>query len=370
MDFNLLISTLIGGGLALLAFLQISNAIAANGKANFFFGIFCLLWASFWLDEMIDPDFLEAHYALWILLKIAQFLVGLVFYLSVRFYTDPGYRFSVQDLRMLIAPASFAGILLIRYHSSELTYNILYLTLFLGHSLGYTLLSYFTIRRHQRNIESFSSNTEAIDLRWIKYIIYAFIITLLVVIAYNIFRLRQPLNVYVNFHLLAVVYLVAFYSIRQKEIFPAGLVLEADSDPTATPDGQARKSKLVDDAELQRAKDRLLVTIEREKLYLDSELNLLKLADAVGLSTHQLSYVINSGTGDNFFNLINGFRVKKAEELLSDPKYGHLTIVAIGFESGFNSKTAFHTAFRKITSLTPTEFRKKRTESASIQLRT
>lgn len=358
MDFNLLISTLIGGGLALLSFLQMSNAVGVNRKANFVFGIFCLLWASFWLDEMVDEGFLERNYPLWFTLKMAQFFVGLVFFVSVKFYTEPDFRFSRKDLRMLIAPVIFTVLLFNRYSSNELTYNMLYLTLFLGHSLGYVFLSYYTVRKHQKTIESFSSNTENIDLRWIKYIIASFIVTLSIVILYNIFRMRQPLNIYINFHLLVVVYLVGFYSIRQKEIFPKGLVInEAASDETCEDNAPIRKPGLMTEAELTQAKSQIIHILESEQLYLDSELNLLKLAESANLSTHQLSYVINHGTGENFFHFINRFRVKKAESLLSDPKNDNLTIVAIGFESGFNSKTAFNTAFKRTTSHTPTEFR-------------
>ncbi|NMH27936.1 helix-turn-helix domain-containing protein [Flavobacterium silvaticum] len=369
MDFNLLISTLIGGGLALLSFLHLSNAIAVNRKANFVFGIFSLLWASFWLDEMVDENFLESHFGLWFTLKMAQFFVGLVFYTSVRYYTNPDFKFSRKDLRMLIAPLIFIGLLLNRYTSSELTYNILYLVMFLGHSLAYTLLSYATVIKHQKNIETFSSNTESIDLKWIKYITYSFIVTLLVVIVYNIFRLRQPLNVYINFHLLVVVYLVAFYSVRQKEIFPRGFVFETD-EPLLPDTGEipAKSKKLIDDTNLDDIKSRLISTIEKHELYLDSELNLLKLADKMQLSTHQLSFVINNGIGENFFNFINGYRVKRAEELLTDPKFDYLTIVAIGFESGFNSKTSFNTTFKKITSFTPTEFRRMRSTLSELNL--
>lgn len=56
------------------------------------------------------------------------------------------------------------------------------------------------------------------------------------------------------------------------------------------------------------------------------------------------------------------YKVQKAKELLNDPKYDNYTIVAIGFESGFNSKTAFNTTFKKMTSYTPTEYRKLRSD--------
>lgn len=365
MEFNLLISTLIGGGLALLAFLTATNATSVNRKANFCFSIFCLLWASFWLDEMIDPDFLAANFALAIVLKVAQFLVGMAFYVSVRFYTNPDFKLMRCHLKFLIAPTVFLVLLLNRSASNEFTYNLLYLILFLGHSLAYVLLSYAMVLKHQRTIRNFASNTEAIDLRWIKYIIYSFFASLLIVILYNIFQMSQPLNVYINFYLLSVVYLVAFWSLRQKEIFPRGLsvseTLSITKDSTIETSAEGiRKNKLMDDLQMLSAKENLVRLMESERLYLDAELNLLKLADRLDLTTHQLSYVINAGLGENFFSFINRYRVLYASELLSDSSHDDLTIVAIGFDSGFNSKTAFNTTFKRFTSQTPTEFRKMR----------
>lgn len=357
MEFNLLISTLIGGGLTLLAFLKMSNALSVNRKANFYFGLVCLLWASFWLDNMIDRDFLAANYVLAFVLKVAQFLTGVVFFISVRFYTNPDFRFSRNDLKMLIAPALFVVLLFVR--SKFALYDVAYAILFQSHSLFFLVLSWLTVKKHEKNIELFASNVEAIDLRWIKYIIYSITLSLVAVVVYKIFKLQQPLNLYMNLHLLIVVYFVAFYSIRQKEIFPKGLKIR-DAAGLTQHDvlDISPKTKLMDDAEMQRMKIDLIDYMQRTSIYLDSELNLVKLADAMQLSTHQLSYVINNGTGENFFNFINRFRVKKAETLLTDPAFSHLTVVGIGFESGFNSKTAFNTAFKKITSLTPTEFRK------------
>jgi AraC-like DNA-binding protein len=60
--------------------------------------------------------------------------------------------------------------------------------------------------------------------------------------------------------------------------------------------------------------------------------------------------------GNNFYDFINGYRIMEAKRLLLDPSKRHYTVLAIAFESGFNSKTTFNKVFRKVTGLTPTEF--------------
>lgn len=56
-------------------------------------------------------------------------------------------------------------------------------------------------------------------------------------------------------------------------------------------------------------------------------------------------------------DLMNGCRVKEAKRLLVDQKLEHLSILGIGLEAGFNSKTTFNTTFKKFTGLTPTAYK-------------
>ncbi|WP_276876504.1 helix-turn-helix domain-containing protein [Chryseobacterium joostei] len=99
--------------------------------------------------------------------------------------------------------------------------------------------------------------------------------------------------------------------------------------------------------------------METEKPYLDGDLNLLKLSDRVQINAHQLSYLLNNGFQENFFYFVNKYRVEHAKKMLIDDSFQKLSILGIAFESGFNSKTAFNTIFKKMTDMTPSEFRKR-----------
>ena len=97
--------------------------------------------------------------------------------------------------------------------------------------------------------------------------------------------------------------------------------------------------------------------MEKEKLYTETELTLKQLADKLQYPTYQVSQAINEGLGKNFYDLINSHRVEEAKRLLADPKNQNYTILSVGFEAGFNSKTTFNTVFKKFTGVTPTEYR-------------
>lgn len=96
-----------------------------------------------------------------------------------------------------------------------------------------------------------------------------------------------------------------------------------------------------------------------QKKYLNPFLSLNHLAQELGLSTSHLSNLINTYSYYNFSDYINQLRVEYAKQLLIDKQYKQYTIIAIGLESGFNSKSTFYTAFKKFTGQTPAEYRQQ-----------
>ncbi|KUY20567.1 AraC family transcriptional regulator [Elizabethkingia miricola] len=360
MDINLLILLFIAGALLLLSFLMLSNAVGVNRKPNFYFGICLFIWSSFFWDDLLLGDLLH-HQIVYTITRFIQFLAPLIFYQSVHFYSNPYSKYRIRDTGHLILAILFLILLICKLEISHEYFQIIYLMMVLGNALFYTGLSYLKIIKHRKNIESFASSKENIDLRWILWIIYATIAASVTTAFYNVFSSERSLNIYISIFFMLVVYIVAFYTIRQKEIYPKGLDVE-DIDPEFSEINSGIKNKLMDDSELEELKIKLTILMEAEKLYLDNELNLVKLAEKMNISGHQLSYVINQGFGENFFFFVNKYRVKRAEELLTNSDYEKYTILAIGYEAGFNSKTSFNNAFKKLTSFTPTEYRKNRSD--------
>ncbi|MEP3653869.1 MAG: helix-turn-helix domain-containing protein [Litorimonas sp.] len=100
---------------------------------------------------------------------------------------------------------------------------------------------------------------------------------------------------------------------------------------------------------------RVLETMKDDELFLDPNLNLAELSNQLALTPRELSELLNGQLGVHFFDFVNNYRIEHAKILLrADPKCSVLQIV---YESGFNSKSSFNTAFKKHTGLTPTAFR-------------
>lgn len=98
--------------------------------------------------------------------------------------------------------------------------------------------------------------------------------------------------------------------------------------------------------------------IEIQKVYLDTNLNLQKLASQMNMHPKQLSKLINQHYQINFQEFINKRRIQEAKNKLLDHELSHLTISALGQESGFNSRSSFYNSFKKEVGCTPKEFQK------------
>ncbi len=158
-------------------------------------------------------------------------------------------------------------------------------------------------------------------------------------------------------YLTGVIYMTSFMVMRGSAFF-SGLPPESAT-PTPEPDEPKKKyeksalSPEVENAVLARL-SHLLAT---EKPYLDSTLSLPKLAVQLGTSPHHLSQLLNDRLGLTFFDWLATQRVAEARQLLSDPATAHLKIDEIAERVGYNSPSAFHTAFKRLASQTPAQYR-------------
>jgi AraC-like DNA-binding protein len=127
----------------------------------------------------------------------------------------------------------------------------------------------------------------------------------------------------------------------------------------ALPAGGRRyaKSGLSEDA-MRRLLASLQHAMVDNKVYLDPELSLPKLAGELGCSVNHLSQAINAGHSMSFFDYINQFRVEEAARMLRQEDCRFPAILDIALSVGFNSTSTFYTAFKKSTGQTPARYRR------------
>lgn len=109
---------------------------------------------------------------------------------------------------------------------------------------------------------------------------------------------------------------------------------------------------------IEAMKVRLLDYMESEKPYLNPALSLRNLAASCDFHPNKLSWLLNDQMGKNFNELVNHYRIEHFKLLATDPSNAHISLIGLAYESGFNSKTVFNTAFKKAEGITPKQYQK------------
>lgn len=103
----------------------------------------------------------------------------------------------------------------------------------------------------------------------------------------------------------------------------------------------------------------LTQAMQEEKIYLDPELSLPRLAERLNCSVNHLSQAINSGHSMSFFDYVNHHRVNEAAAMLRQKDCQFPAILDVALSVGFNSTSTFYTAFKKATGQTPAKYRRE-----------
>lgn len=163
--------------------------------------------------------------------------------------------------------------------------------------------------------------------------------------------------------LLWLVGVVMFMTIRQSPLFAADIGAAAGPRPEAQPQASQqpqppkyRTSSL--SAEVSEAHwSRLTALMAAEQLHRINGLTLAQLAERLGISADHLTQVINTHSGSNFFDFVNGYRIEEAKRLLADPA-NRQPLKTIVYAVGFNSQSAFYKQFARHTGVAPAAFRR------------
>ena len=102
--------------------------------------------------------------------------------------------------------------------------------------------------------------------------------------------------------------------------------------------------------------EKIVSATESNKLYLFPGFCVSKLAIVIDENPSYISEAIKRYSGCNFLSFVNKYRVMEAKKMMSDPAYSHYSLVSIGMEAGFNSKSTFNRVFKKEMGITPSEY--------------
>ena len=385
---NILLLLAAGQGFFLaLLILHKYGRIFANRFLSLLMFLYSLILLNLLLTDLGFPD----EYPRALLLPLGfTFLIAPLHYLYARYLLHYGRRFRWGDAGHFLPFGLYLILILPVLFQSEGSSpdfpraidsqpmpvdSVLFNWFLVLQGLIYMGLVLNMLRHYALSLRSLFSSIEDIKLEWLRNI------TLMTTGCWLIFAMENTLMMaginLSNFDLSSVLVAVAVYamgylgffnseilvqpgaadSIRQATDF--GEIREAGGPPTLKHGGKYEKSGLSPEkAEAYVASLRKIV--EEEQLYTDSTLTLNQLAERLDISPHNLSEIINTRLGQNFFDFVNAYRLEAVKRDLADPQKAHFTILALALDAGFNSKTAFNGIFKKHTGMTPSDYRRRR----------
>jgi len=234
-------------------------------------------------------------------------------------------------------------------------------------------------RQYQAWIRNQFSEIDTISFRWFRNFMIAMAVTSLFGLVMTLISLAFNLNFWQDWWDelagVALIYYVSIEGYAQVQVArrltfrnetvpvqaPDPVLVAADTMPISTPTSEApdaaedRTAPLLP-PDLSERLANLLNYMSTEKPYLDPDLSLADLARRLHTNPVLLSQVINTGTGKNFNDFINEYRVDEFKRQVHDPATTHLSFLGLALNCGFNSKATFNRAFRKFTGNSPGEF--------------
>ena len=224
----------------------------------------------------------------------------------------------------------------------------------------YIILSVKMLQKHHGTVFRNFSSSDEVDLSWLRKLVYIFgvIWTALMVITsihhvFHFFSLSFCTDgLFLSLSIFVI--LIGYFGLKQQVIFNRSDREKSDFliDEQVKYSGSGLPRE-----EAAQYLEKLSHHMANAKPYLDPGLSLPQLASELGISSHQLSQIINENHQLNFFDFINRFRVEEVKKKIVLESNNHLSLLGIALESGFNSKSAFNRMFKKFTGQTPSQYK-------------
>lgn len=348
-----------------------------NTPSIWFLAFFLLAHTLIPINELIlwGADFKftarERFPALHFLPGIAYYLDGALLFLCFRSLVFRDFRLAKVDLMHLAPLAAYAIFMgtafyvqpaetrldMIRSESFVYSPNYVYMEFFSKLiRVGYAVACFVLISRYSSLLRNTNSNMEKIHISWLRALVIGFLMVMLSEAVLLIAKIANNLGDFVlgqeylstigltGYYLTFVlVNLLVFTAIRHFGVF------EQVSEKTAT-------RKPAEEAFLQpEMAAKVDCAIRETKIYVEPDITLDRLAEALNIMPRDLSMLINRHFGINYYEFINRYRIEEAKRLLTESK--GVTITDIYLTVGFNSKSVFYTFFKKLEGVTPTKYR-------------
>lgn len=271
------------------------------------------------------------------ILHSVPFWINVFFYLP--FYLSPTEA-KLSDVKSFFSPQEFN------------IYLFIFLMIRLVHLAIYISLSGQMVRRYGRVAKNIYSSQQQMKLNWMKILVLAFATVLLHYLLFFLVRVfgGQLFNTICSWLSLwetLIIGCLSYRGLTQPDIIKIGLE-----------NGKGIQTGM-SAGEVASALTNILDHMEKNKPYLNSILTIRDLSSQISIPYWTISQIINDRLKQNFFEFINSYRIKEAQRMILH-EGADRSMVQIAYACGFNSKSAFNSAFKKITGETPSQYKRAR----------
>jgi AraC-like DNA-binding protein len=359
MHLNLIqIAGIISISQALLMVLFLVEGNERKTASRFFFPLILIIFV-FIIGANLSINFrikLRYHKYIWLIHQLSLLTAPLL-YFYVKSLLDNTLKFRLKQLLHIVpflimffygvASLLFVKKASVWLYPGRVAWTITYLI----QNAVYLFAIGDLLKQQGLSFRMFFSYIKDFKMAWIRFLIIGFIIFWLIqfqtFMLWDVLRIIRWCPYHISLYsLTAFVFLnaIVYLALKKPEIFRMSQKYVSST----------LSAPLKMDYQVQ-----LMAIMEKDKLYLDPALNLIRLARKLFIAPCHLSQVINESFGLNFRDFINRYRVQESKQYLIRNIHQRKSILEIAYEVGFNSKSSFNAAFKKHFGITPKEFRQQ-----------
>ena len=362
-----LFSTLQG---LILALIFIFNRSTFSKKSNLYLSALLVTFMMLNLVEVFGEAKLFAEYPILHFLPLIWYaIIPPATYFFVQYITDPDYKFKSWGYLMFVPFAVHFGYQcyeLFSYLSGGIDLNKgLYRHYFIHNvfegiaaifALSISILIFRTLSNYERSLYDHFAEISDKSLKWLSHTLIGGFILILIWLGSvwidffpnNLDRLLYQ-SLFVGLSIL--IYWIGYSMLMKRELF---INQQLSTLSGSAVEGPKLSEKTEDHYQ------HLLTLMEEKKLFQNPEINMSTLSKEIGLSKGYISQIINAKEDKNFFDFINAYRIAEVKQKMADPDFDHYNILALALDAGFKSKSTFNAVFKKMTGMTPSQFRKQK----------
>ena len=228
----------------------------------------------------------------------------------------------------------------------------------------YIVLIMRRLKKYRASLMQLFASTEHLELRWFNWLgafMFGYLLlSIISLLADTLFESPHSLELWESLIDLGLITTLAVWSLRQKP----GLAIEsraieretqqfADA-PENSDSKKYQNSGLTQQDKIELA-NKINSAMSEDELYKSEFLSLSVLAKHIGELPSYVTQTLNLEIGESFFEYVNRWRIEDAARRLS---HSDQTVLEIANEVGFNSRSSFYKAFKKLQGCTPSAYRK------------